>query len=467
MQSFLNSLEASLVFFGEVAWGPWLLILILGGGLFFLWRSKFLPFRYLGHGLAVLSGKYDRADSPGDITHFQALSSALAGTIGMGNIAGVAVAIYVGGPGAVFWMWMTAIVGIATKFFTCTLAVMYRGKDSAGNIQGGPMYVIVEGLGQRWKPLAVFFSTAGLIGCLPLFQTNQLIQTVREVIFIHEGYLNPAQSFEFNLLAGVILAATVSMVIFGGVQRIATVASRLVPGMALLYLLAVAYILISNYQLVPASFALIFVDAFTGMAAAGGAIGTVIATGVRRGAFSNEAGIGTEALAHGAAKTNEPVREGLVAMIGPIIDTLLICTATALVILISGVWQASDANGVTMTAAAFDKMIPGVGRYILIICIACFSVTTIFSYTYYGSKCLGFLAGAERQHYYNYLVVIMTVFAAVMSLDAMVGLVDGAFALMAIPTTISALLLSKHVMIAAKEYFHRLDQEDLEQPKQA
>lgn len=457
MQAIATNIETALIRFSELAWGPWLLVLLLGGGFYFLWLSRFLPFRYLGHGVAILTGKYDRDDSPGDITHFQALSSALAGTIGMGNIAGVAVAIYVGGPGAVFWMWMTAIVGIATKFFTCTLAVMYRGKDSAGHIQGGPMYVIVEGLGPRWKPLAIFFSAAGLIGCLPLFQANQLIQTVREVIFLHEGYLHADNTGEFNLIAGVILAAMVAVVILGGLQRIATVASRLVPAMTVLYVGSILYILALNYEQVPAAISLIFVDAFTGLAAAGGAIGTVIATGVRRGAFSNEAGIGTEALAHGAAKTNEPVREGLVAMIGPIVDTLLICTATALVILISGVWQASDANGVTMTASAFDAMLPDVGRYILILCILCFSLTTIFTYSYYGTKCLGFLAGAERQHYYNYFVVVMTVFAAVMSLEAMVSAIDGAYAMMAIPTTVSALLLSKKVMAAARDYFARLD----------
>ncbi len=453
----MQNLESALIYFGEVAWGPWLLILILGGGLYFLVASRFLPFLYLFHAVALLRGKYDSDSSPGDISHFQALSSALAGTIGMGNIAGVAVAIHVGGPGAIFWMWMTAIVGIATKFFTCTLAVMYRGKDSAGQIQGGPMYVITEGLGAKWKPFAMFFSGAGLIGCLPLFQTNQLIQTIREVIFIEQGMLAPENSFEFNVIAGVLLAGIVSLVIFGGLQRIALVASRLVPTMAAIYLSAVGYILISNYELVPQNLALIFTDAFTGLAVAGGAIGTVIATGVRRGAFSNEAGIGTESMAHGAAKTSEPVREGIVAMIGPVIDTLLICTATALVILISGEWQGSDANGVTMTAAAFTKMIPHVGIYILILCIVCFSVSTIFSYSYYGSKCLGFIAGAHNQYLYNYLVVIMTVFAAVLSIDAMVGLVDGAFALMAIPTTISALLLSKKVMAAAKDYFARLD----------
>ena len=187
----MDQLEASLIYFGEVAWGPWLLILILGGGFYFLVQSRLLPFLYIGHSIDLLRGKYDDPNNPGDITHFQALSSALAGTIGMGNIAGVAVAIHIGGPGAIFWMWMTAVVGIATKFFTCTLAVMYRGEDSAGNIQGGPMYVITQGLGPKWKPFAIFFSLAGLIGCLPLFQTNQLVQTVRDVIFINQGLLDP------------------------------------------------------------------------------------------------------------------------------------------------------------------------------------------------------------------------------------------------------------------------------------
>ena len=269
----LQSIESALIYFGEVAWGPWLLVLILGGGSYFLLLSRFLPFRYLGHGFALLRGKYDNAASPGDITHFQALSAALAGTIGMGNIAGVAVAIHVGGPGAIFWMWMTAIVGIATKFFTCTLAVMYRGYDSEGHLQGGPMYVITEGLGKKWKPFAVFFSLAGLIGCLPLFQTNQLIQTVREVVFIREGFLDEQASLEFNIVAGIILAGIVSMVIFGGLKRIALVASRLVPSMALLYVCSVIYVLITNADQVLPNLGLIFTDAFTGLAAAGGGHG--------------------------------------------------------------------------------------------------------------------------------------------------------------------------------------------------
>ncbi|MGB2239379.1 MAG: alanine/glycine:cation symporter family protein, partial [Pseudomonadales bacterium] len=400
--------------------------------------------------------RFDNPDDPGEISHFQALASALAGTIGMGNIAGVAVAIYVGGPGAIFWMWMTALVGIATKFYTCSLAVMYRGRDSQGNLQGGPMYVITEGLGPRFRPLAIFFCAAGMIGCLPLVQVNQLVQTIREVVFIDQGWLDPSQSTLFNFSAGMVLAAIVALVIFGGLSRIASVAGKLVPAMAVLYISAALWVVISHIAEVPSILWLIVSDAFTGTAAAGGAIGAVISNGVRRGVFSNEAGVGTEAMAHGAAKTNEPIREGLVAMVGPIVDTLFICTCTAIIILLSGVWQSGDANGVTMTARAFESTIPHVGLVILVTCIFFFGISTIFSYSYYGAKCLGFLIGAERQHYYNYAIVVMTVVAAMMSIDAMVNLIDLTFACMAIPTMVSALLLSRKVMTAAQAYFAKL-----------
>ena len=451
----MNSTEALLITFGDLAWGPWLLILLLGGGIYFIYLSRFLPLRYLSHSLALLSGKYDQ-EGPGEITHFQALSSALAGTIGMGNIAGVAVAITVGGPGAVFWMWITAVLGMTTKFFTCTLSVMYRGEDSEGNIQGGPMYVITEGLGKKYRWLAVFFCVAGVIGCLPMFQTNQLVQAIRELIFLEQGWIRQDQATEFNLIAGIVLAVIVATVIFGGLSRISKVVSRLVPIMSLLYVGAAFYILLVNWSEVPHYLMLIVTDAFTGMAAAGGAIGTVIATGVRRGAFSNEAGIGTEAMAHGAARTSEPVSEGLVAMLGPIIDTLVICTATALLILMTGAWQVTDASGVTITSIAFETALPGYGSFLLIVCIFFFSITTIFSYSYYGSKCLGFLIGAERKHYYNYLIILMTVVASMLSLDAMVGLIDGAFALMAIPTMTSTIILAPKVMLAARIYFAKI-----------
>ena len=451
----MTSFEQLCVKFASYAWGPWLLILLFGGGLFFLFYSRFIPFRYLKHGIDITRGKYDNPLDTGDIPHFQALSSALAGTIGMGNISGVAIAIYTGGPGAIFWMWMSALVGVATKFFTCSLAIMYRGKDSLGHYQGGPMYVIMEGLGKKWKPLAVFFCLAGLIGCLPAFQANQLVQVFREIIFQPRGWLGE-NHFLFNLISGIAIASLVALEIFGGIVRIGKVASMMVPAMVLLYMASAIYTLTVNYVHIPEYIRLILSDAFTGRAVAGGALWTVMVTGIRRAAFSNEAGIGTEEMAHGAAKTEEPIREGLVAMMGPIIDTIIVCSVTAFMILITGTWKGGEVNGVTMTAKAFEKAIPGLGIYILIICVFFFSISTMFSYSYYGSKCLGFLIGAEKKHYYNYFYVILIVVASVASLTTVVNIIDGSFALMAIPTMTSALILSPKVMSAARDYFRKM-----------
>lgn len=450
----MQQLEKILIDFGNVTWGPWLLVLLLGGGAFFLCYSRFLPFRYIKHAIDILRGKYDDPSDPGDISHFAALSSALAATIGVGNIAGVAVAVKVGGPGAIFWMWLSAVVGMATKFFTCTLAIMYRGTDSHGTPQGGPMYSIVEGLGQKWKPLGAFFCVAALIGALPAFQVNQLVQIVRDVIFVPNGWVGESH-FTFDLIAGIIIAGSVALIIFGGILRIGTVASKLVPGMLIIYMAAAVWILAVNYANIPKCLWLIITDAFSGQAVAGGAIGAVIMTGIRRAAYSNEAGIGTAALAHGAAKTTEPVREGLIAMLGPAIDTLIVCTITALIILTSGVWQSTEANGITLTVMAFNKAMPGIGPYLLTLCVLCFSTSTMFAYSYYGAKCMGFLIGAEHQHIYNYFYVALMVVAAVVSLDAAISLIDGAFALMAIPTMISTILLAPKVMRATRTYFNQ------------
>ena len=450
----MQQIEKIIIGFADVAWGPWLLVLLLGGGAFFLCYSRFLPFRFIRHAIHILRGKYDDPSDPGDISHFAALSSALAATIGVGNIAGVAVAVTVGGPGAIFWMWLSAVVGMATKYFTCTLAIMYRGTDSRGTTQGGPMYAIVEGLGKKWKPLGAFFCVAALIGALPAFQVNQLVQILRDVVFIPNGWIGESH-FTFNLIAGIIIAGLVALIIFGGILRIGTVASKLVPGMLILYLAAAIWILIVNYANIPKSLWLIITDAFSGQAVTGGAIGAVIMTGIRRAAYSNEAGIGTAALAHGAAKTTEPVREGLIAMLGPAIDTLIVCTITALIILTSGVWQTTEANGITLTVMAFNKAMPGIGPYLLTLCVICFSTSTMFAYSYYGAKCMGFLIGAERQHIYNYFYVALMVIAAVVSLDAAISLIDGAFALMAIPTMISTLLLAPKVMRATQTYFNQ------------
>ncbi len=449
------TLESIFKAFGHFMWGTPLLVLLMGGGLFFMLYSRFLPFRYFKHAIQILMGKYDGDKAEGDISHYQALSTALAATVGMGNISGVAVAITLGGPGAIFWMWISAFVGMATKFFTCTLAVMYRGKDSLGHIQGGPMYVISEGLGKKWKPLAVLFCIAGMFGAVPSFQSNQLTAALGEGLLIPMGI---EMTFAVRLTIGIILAVIVAVVMLGGIKRIGNVAGSMVPVMVGIYVIAVVAILVLNYELVPESLALIFTDAFTANSVLGGAVGAIIVAGARRAAFSNEAGIGTAPMAHGAAKTNEPVREGLVAMLGPAIDTIIVCTMTALAILITGIWQedTTGLSGVTLTIKAFDDSLYG-GRYILMIALLIFAITSLFSYSYYGAKCFSYLFGAQHIHYYQYFYILMVVWGAVASLGAVIGLIDGMYALMAFPTMISALLLSPKVIKAARIYFKKAD----------
>jgi len=522
-------------------WNYPVLWLILGGGLFFTLFSRLIPFRYLLHSLNILRGKYDSESDPGQITHFQALSSALASTVGMGNIAGVAVAIHTGGPGAIFWMWVSAVIGMATKFFTCTLAVMYRGKDDSGEIQGGPMYFIEVGLGKKFKPLAIFFSIAGLFGCLTFFQANQLSQLIRDFLYTPLELFSNNTSIA-NAVSGILMAAIVGLVVFGGIRRIAQVASRLVPYMVSVYLLAAIMVLSSHISEIPSLVRLIIHDAFTGEAVLGGAVGAVIATGIRRAAFSNEAGMGTEAMAHGAAKTKEPVREGLVAMLGPLIDTIIVCSVTALVILTSGMWQAGfqsaekvtipagsesvnlriddikelsspnkkwvgleftiskelnnatvindtieiisvvdketllcknlgnkdinvvkdswfqlEENGVTLTTLAFDKELGVAGKILIIIAVLTFSLSTMFGYSYYGRKCAGYLLGVRWKPAYNWVYVLAIVVASMVKIDLAINFVDSMFALMAIPTVISTLILAPKVMQAARKYFRQLE----------
>jgi AGCS family alanine or glycine:cation symporter len=452
----IEQMERLSAAFSGIMWGTPLLVLLIGGGAFFLIYSELIPFRYFRHALRILSGKYDDPDEPGQINHFQALSTALSATVGMGNVSGVAVAISMGGPGAVFWMWVSAFFGVAIKFFTCTLAVMYRGRDSAGEIQGGPMYYIVEGLGQKWRPLAVFFSMAGMIGVLPVFQANQYTQAVRDILLVPLGI---ESSFYINLSIGLFIIAITAFVIIGGIRRIGKAAGSLVPLMAAIYVVSVLVIIFSHLDMLWPSIRLIFSDAFSGNAVMGGAVGQLIITGIKRGTFSNEAGLGTAPMAHGAAKTNEPVREGLVAMLGPIIDTVLICTMTALAIIVTGAWKHTNADGITLTAEAFMLGMPGYGQYVLLLCITIFSMTTIFAFPYYGAKCYGFLFGARKQSRYNYFYLFSILLGATASLTIVVNIVDGVYAFMAVPNMIAALLLAPKVKRAAVDYFKRLKTE--------
>lgn len=447
-------MEEFIADFSSFVWGLPLVILLIGGGLYLLVLSRFLPFRYLKHAIQVLRGKYDDPNDPGQISHFKALTTALSSTIGMGNIAGVAVAISIGGPGAMFWMWVSAIVGMSTKFFTSTLAIMYRGKDSNGELQGGPMYFIMEGLGKNWKPLAVMFSFAGMFGALPVVNANQLTQAINDIVLKPNGIEVGLTS---NLIIAFVLVSVTAVIILGGLKRISNAASKLVPSMVLLYFVLVLFILVSNYEIVPKYFLMIFTDAFSAEhfkdeKLLGGVLGALILLGIRRGAFSNEAGIGTAPMAHGAAKTDEPVREGLVAMLGPAIDTLVVCTLTALAILVTGVWETTSDNGVSLTASAFNHAMPGYGAYLLMICVLIFSVSSLFSYAYYGGKCLSFLIGADKKHYYNYIYILSIILAVTTPFSMMLNLIDGVFALMAIPTMLSTIILAPRVVKAFKAY---------------
>lgn len=456
----------------QVASGIYLPIafLLIAGGLYFLFYSRFVQYKYFSHAVNILRGKYNNPNDPGQINAYEALSTALASTVGMGNIAGVAAAIALGGPGALFWMWVTAFVGMSTNFFTSTLALMYRGKDSAGEIQGGPMYVIREALGKKWQPLAVIFSLCAMIGCLPIFQANQLTQVIvdlginRDTLGTSPFYIGGYEIGTAKLMIGISLMLIAGIVIIGGIQRIGSWAGKMVPLMIVIYFLSVISILFLHISEVPRIFWMVITDAFSasnykGDPLFGGLVGGLIVSGIRRAAFSNEAGIGTAPMALGASKSKEPIREGLVSMLSPAIDTLLVCTLTAFAILVTGVWQTSEANGVTLTASAFEGAFGGVGRFLLLMCGFFFAITSIFSYSYYGNKAMSFLGGVKAGKYYNYFYLATVVFGAVATMQDVMNIIDIAYAIMAIPTVLSGIVLAPKVMAEAKTYFAKLKNE--------
>lgn len=446
-------------------WTPVLFLIILGG-LFFVFYSRFIQYRYIGHTIDILRGKYSNPNDPGQINAYQALSTALASTVGMGNIAGVAVAISIGGPGALFWMWVTAIVGMATNFYTSSLSVMYRGKDAAGTLQGGPMYVIREGLSRKWYPLAILFAVCCLVGCLPIFQANQLTQIIMDMVVTSPEA--KAASFTVagieistaRFVIGTILMLLAGTVIIGGIERIGYWAGNMVPLMIVLYFVSVLLILLMNIEKVPTYLWLIITDAFSadnfrGEPALGGMVGGLIIAGVRRASFSSEAGIGTAPMALGASKSVEPIREGLVSMLSPAIDTLVVCTLTALAILVTDVWQTSSADGVTLTTAAFESALGWAGKALLFLSAFFFAVTSLFAYSYYGSKAMSFLAGVKSGRYYDYIYLLTIVLGAVLSMHDVINIIDISFALMAIPTMISGFLLAPRVRAETIRYFEK------------
>ena len=458
MGDFFASLGQWITAVSDFVCGYPLFILLVGGGLYFLLYSGFVPLRYYGKAIKALKSD-DNSKAEGQISSFEALASAIAATVGMGNIAGVAIALSIGGPGAIFWMWVSSILGMATKFFEGTLSVMYKGKDDEGEVQGGPMYMILSGLGPKWKPLAVFFAISGLIGTLCIMQSNQFTEAITTIFFTPEQ-----NTLTLRFIIGVIITVVVACVVLGGIKRISKVATKVVPAMVVMYFLLVMYIILTHLNEVPGVFGAIFKDAFTVKAGVGGGIGALVSIaliGIRRAALVNEAGVGTASMMHGASKNSEPVKEGLVAMIGPSIDSGLVCTLTAIAILIQrdvlalGDGISGSIAGLSVALQAFDASIPGVGKYLLLAMLFFFAFSTMFSYSYYGQKCTGFLFGAKYSKYYNIFFLAMLIVAAMIPLKAAVGLIDLAYALMAFPTMFTLLKLSPKVKAAMKEYFSK------------
>lgn len=439
-----------------------LFFLLIGGGLFLFISSGMVSLRRLPAAIKVLRTKTD--GNSGQISSAQALASVVAATIGLGNIAGVAIALVLGGPGAIFWMWVSALVGMATKYHEGTLAVMYKGKDNMGNPQGGTMHIIEQGLGPKWKPLARFFAVAGMFGTLCIMNANQLTEAFMTTFTTPEsleangflssvgGAVSLTNAQTYRLLFGLGVAAVVSAVIFGGIKRIANVASVLVPFMVGIYFIMVVYIILTRMHMVPGVIASIFHEAFNLQAGFGALVGIAI-IGARRAAVVNDAGIGTATIMHGASRNNSPVREGLVAMLGPAIDSGLVCTLTALAILLCvDLNSVEGVKGLEVAMRAFGSAIP-YGTYLLLFIVVCFALSSMFSYSFYGTTCASYLFGVKRGRYFAVFFVATLVIFAIVPLEAAVGMCDLFYAMMAIPTMIAVVALSHRVRQATRQYF--------------
>ena len=430
-----------------LVWGPIMLTLLLGTGIFLTIGLRGMTITRIPYAFKqLLKGR--KASGEGEISPFNALMTALSSTVGTGNIAGVATAIGIGGPGALFWMWCTALVGMATKYAEAVLAVNYRETDAAGKKVGGPMYYIKNGLSKRWKPLAFLFALFGALAGFGLANTVQS-NTVSQVLF---------NNFQIPTVAsGLVMALLVALVLLGGIQRIAQVAGKLVPLMTVIYLVSTLLILLMNLTEIPAALVFIVDSAFNGTAATGGFAGATVMLalrmGVSRGIFSNESGLGSAPIAHAAAATNSPVRQGTIAMLGTFIDTLIICTMTGLVLIVTDVWN-SDLQGAAMTLQVFDSSLP-FGGDILSLCIALFAFTTMLGWSYYGERCAQFLLGPKVVLPFRVLWVVGIFLGTQMSLGLVWKMSDALNGMMAIPNLIALLLLSPVVFKLTRQYYQQ------------
>ena len=428
-----------------IVWGPLMLILILGTGLYLMYGLSLIPLRRIGYSFKLLwQGR--KAKGEGDIAPFNALMTSLSATIGTGNIAGVATAIFLGGPGALFWMWCTALVGMATKYAEAVLAVKYREVDSKGMHIGGPMFYIKNGLKPHWAWLGTCFA---VFGALAGFGIGNTIQANSVADVMHDTFAIP------HIVTGVVIAVLAALVLLGGIKRIASVAGKLVPFMAITYTLAGLIILAMNVEMLPNAFSLIFTHAFTPIAATGGfagaAVWAAIRFGVARGIFSNEAGLGSAPIAHAAARTNSPVQQGHISMLGTFIDTIILCSITGLVIITSGAWSLGE-TGASLSSAAFESSLPGYGSYIVTFGLSIFAFTTILGWSFYSEKCVEYLFGEEAIKSFRWLWIFAVPVGATANLEFIWLVADTLNALMAIPNLVALILLSPVVFQLTREH---------------
>jgi AGCS family alanine or glycine:cation symporter len=431
-------------------WGNVLTLgILLGTGLYLTIRMGLIQVRGFTHAAALVTGKYDHKDDDGEVTHFQALATALSATIGTGNIAGVATAITLGGPGALFWMWLTAFFGMATKFTECTLAVKFREISPDGTVAGGPMYTLLHGLQmKRTAALFAVFTLVASFGIGNMVQANSVVDGL--------GYVFPLVD-EYSWVVGCILALLVGLVILGGLKRIAQVASTIVPFMAVAYIVTALIILFIHASAIPAAFLMIFDMALNPWSVGGAAVGEAIRWGVARGLFSNEAGLGSAPMAHAAARTNEPVREGLVAMLGPFVDTIVICSMTGLVIIATGTWQEGNEalTGAALTAHAFNGTLGNIGELVVGVSLALFAYSTILAWSYYGDRSAYYLFGERAVLPYRILYTLLVIVGAAVPLQLVWNIADITNILMALPNLLGLILLAGLVNKLKKDYMSR------------
>lgn len=432
----------------SLVWGVPLLVLLVGTGIYLSTRLRLLQVLKLPLAFKLIFAE-DKGE--GDISNFAALATALAATVGTGNIVGVATAIKAGGPGALFWMWIAAFFGMATKYAEGLLAIKYRTKDANGEVSGGPMYYIINGMGKKWKPLAIFFALAGILvaflGIGTFSQVNSITASLKN-------------SFNWSpQIVSILIAIVVAVIIFGGIQSIAKVSEKLVPFMAAAYIIATLIVIFMHYNHIIPAIEQVFSGAFTGTAAVGGFAGAVvkeaIQNGIARGVFSNESGLGSAPIAAAAAKTHEPAEQGLISMTGTFIDTLVICTLTGLSILVTGKWTVKGLEGAPLTQSAFATVFGNIGVLVLTLCLVLFAFTTILGWSYYGERCFEFLFGVKHINIYRSIFIIMVALGGFLELDLIWTIADIVNGLMAIPNLIALLALSPIIIAETRNYFKR------------